>query len=170
MDLEDNSVDGVLCRWGYMLMADPAAALAETRRVLRDSGRLAFSVWNAPDRNQWAFVPAMVLVESGHLPPPEPGAPGIFALADPDRIRELLLAAGFGDPEIEEVAVEFGYDNPEFHWTKVMELAGPIAEVVEGLPDDERERVRGEVADRVQALLDADPQALQGSSWLVSAR
>ena len=41
MDLEDDSVDGVICRWGYMLMADPAAALAETRRVLRDGGRLS---------------------------------------------------------------------------------------------------------------------------------
>jgi ubiquinone/menaquinone biosynthesis C-methylase UbiE len=40
MDLEDSSVDRVCCRFGYMLMADPAAALAETRRVLRDSGRL----------------------------------------------------------------------------------------------------------------------------------
>jgi SAM-dependent methyltransferase len=36
MDLGDSSVDGVLCRFGYMLMADPAAALAETRRVLRE--------------------------------------------------------------------------------------------------------------------------------------
>ena len=45
MDLDDDSVDGVLCRSGYMLMADPARALAETRRVLRDGGRLAQSVW-----------------------------------------------------------------------------------------------------------------------------
>ena len=30
MDLEDDSVDGVVCRWGYMLMADAAAALKET--------------------------------------------------------------------------------------------------------------------------------------------
>jgi ubiquinone/menaquinone biosynthesis C-methylase UbiE len=35
MDLEMNSVGGVLCRWGYMLMINPAAAFAETRRVLR---------------------------------------------------------------------------------------------------------------------------------------
>ena len=41
MDLGNDSVDGVLCRWGYMLMPDPAAALAETRRVLRPEGRLA---------------------------------------------------------------------------------------------------------------------------------
>lgn len=168
MDLDDDGVDGVLCRWGYMLMADPAAALAETRRVLRDSGRLAFAVWTAPDRNQWAFVPALVLVEAGHLPAPEPGAPWIFALADPDRVRELLSGAGFADAEIEEVQVEWGYETPELHWDKVMALAGPLREVVEGLPDDERERVRGEVATRVEALLAADPSALDGHCWVVS--
>lgn len=40
IELEDDSVDGVLCRFGYMLMVDPAAALSETRRVLRTGGRL----------------------------------------------------------------------------------------------------------------------------------
>ncbi len=44
MDLEDGSVDGAVCRWGYMLMADPAAALRQTRRVLRSGGPLAFAV------------------------------------------------------------------------------------------------------------------------------
>src|SRR5215204_274521 len=44
MDLETDSVDGVLCRWAYMLMTDPATAFAETRRVLKPGGRLAFSV------------------------------------------------------------------------------------------------------------------------------
>jgi ubiquinone/menaquinone biosynthesis C-methylase UbiE len=36
--LDDESVDGVLCRFRYMLMPDPAAAFAETRRVLRPGG------------------------------------------------------------------------------------------------------------------------------------
>ena len=49
MDLDDDSVDAAVCRWGYMLMADPAAALRETRRVLRDGGALAFAVWAAPE-------------------------------------------------------------------------------------------------------------------------
>ena len=39
MDSEDSSVDGVVSRWGYMLMGDPGLALKETRRVLRDGGR-----------------------------------------------------------------------------------------------------------------------------------
>jgi ubiquinone/menaquinone biosynthesis C-methylase UbiE len=73
IELPDDSVDGVLCRWGYMLMPDPAAALAETRRVLRSGGRLACSVWSSADRNPWISVAARIVVAHGHMPPPEPG-------------------------------------------------------------------------------------------------
>jgi ubiquinone/menaquinone biosynthesis C-methylase UbiE len=51
IELAADSVDGVLCQSTYMLVGDPAAALAETRRVLRPDGRLALSVWGAPKRN-----------------------------------------------------------------------------------------------------------------------
>jgi SAM-dependent methyltransferase len=170
MDLDDDSVDGVLCRWGYMLMADPATAFAETRRVLRDTGRLEFSVWGSPERNQWVFIPGLVLVEAGHMPPPEPGQPGIFALAEPDRIRELVTGSGFGEPEIEEMRVGWGYDDPEVHWHKVLQLAAPLADTIGDLPEDEQDRVRGEAASRVQAVLDADSDGLDGHCWVVSAR
>lgn len=75
MDLDEASVDGVVCRWGYMLMADPAAALKESRRVLRPGGRFAFAVWASPEFNPWAAVPGMTLVQRGHMPPPNRGHP-----------------------------------------------------------------------------------------------
>jgi ubiquinone/menaquinone biosynthesis C-methylase UbiE len=90
MDLETGSVDGVLCRWAYMQMIDPAAAFAETRRVLRPGGRLAFSVWAARERNPTLSLVGNVLVELGHIPPPDPEAPGAFFMANPGRIRELV--------------------------------------------------------------------------------
>jgi SAM-dependent methyltransferase len=153
MDLDDNSVDGVVCRWGYMLMADPAAALAETRRVLREGGRLSFSVWAAPDRNPWASVAGMVLVERGHMPPPEPGAPGIFALADPERIRELVTGAGFGEPDIKPVEIAWKYPDADEHWRLTMELAGPLAEAIRGLDEAEREAVQEAVRERIEPLM-----------------
>src|SRR5258705_5641944 len=51
--LEDASVDGVICRFGLMLMPDPGAAVVEARRVLRPGGRLVLAVWSTPGRNPW---------------------------------------------------------------------------------------------------------------------
>jgi ubiquinone/menaquinone biosynthesis C-methylase UbiE len=145
MDLPDASIDGVLCRYGYMLMGDPAAALAETRRVLKPGGRLSFAVVGAPDRNPWAAIPGSVLVDLGHAPPPEPGAPGIFAMSDEARIRELLVGAGFDLQRVEEVEVVWSFADDEELWSFLTELAGGIALVIRGLPEKEQLRVRSEV-------------------------
>lgn len=145
MDLEADSVDGVLCRWGFMLMADPAAALAETRRVLRPGGRLSLSVWGAAERNPWASVPGRALMEHTGAPAPDPQDPGIFALADPERVRSLLQDAGFSDPRLEEVEVSWHFERIDDYWRYVTELAGGIAMVLQAMPEADREAVRSRV-------------------------
>jgi len=98
------SIDAVLCRWGYMLMVDPLAAMVETRRVLKSGGRLALAVWGSPSGNPWLAVPNRVLQEFGLAEAPaSPEAPGAFAFANPDRLRTFLDEAGFVDVEIDEV-------------------------------------------------------------------
>jgi ubiquinone/menaquinone biosynthesis C-methylase UbiE len=155
MDLGDDSFDRVVSRWGYMLMADPAAALRETRRVLRDDGRLSFAVWAAPERNMWAAVPGMVLVQRGHAPPPEPGTPGIFAMGDENRIRELVSGAGFDEPEIEQVEIDWEYESPDEHWEYTLKLAGPLADLIGQLDESEREEVRAEVRSKIEPLMES---------------
>lgn len=149
MDLEDDSVDAVVCRWGYMLMADPATALKETRRVLRDGGSLAYAVWAPPERNAWAGLPAATLVERGHMPPPEPGAPGIFAMADPESIGSLTTGAGFAEPQIEQIEFDFRYADADDLWDALVRLAGPLAAAIENLPEDERRATREAIEETV---------------------
>jgi len=171
MDLEDDSVDGAVCRWGYMLMADPSAALRETRRVLRSGGPLAFAVWRTPDRNPWAAVPGMTLVQRGHMPPPEPGAPGIFAMGEPDRIRELVAAGGFGEPELEEIAFEFRYLDSDDLWDALIRLAGPLAQALGELPDDERQATRAAIMENVAPYRNDDGSyAVPAATWGVLVR
>jgi ubiquinone/menaquinone biosynthesis C-methylase UbiE len=171
MDLEDDSVDGVVCRWGYMLMADPGAALAETRRVLRDGGPLALAVWMTPDRNPWAAVPGMTLVQRGHMPPPEPGAPGIFAMGEPRRIRELVTGAGFGEPELEEIQFEFRYADSDDLWDALVRLAGPLARVVVALPEEQRQATREAVMQNVEPYRNEDGSySAPAATWGVLAR
>jgi ubiquinone/menaquinone biosynthesis C-methylase UbiE len=145
IELEDDSVDGVLCQSGYMLMADPAAALAETRRVLRPGGRLALSVWGAPERNPWASIGGRFLVERGQLPPPEPGTPGIFAMASDERTRALLAGAGFANVRTAEVPVRWAFSDLGAYERWVVEVAGAFAMVVRALPDAEREALRSQL-------------------------
>jgi ubiquinone/menaquinone biosynthesis C-methylase UbiE len=51
IELDDASVDGVFCRFSYMLVGEPLQALRETRRVLRPGGSVAFSTWGEGTRN-----------------------------------------------------------------------------------------------------------------------
>jgi SAM-dependent methyltransferase len=142
MDLETESVDGVLCRWAYMLMTVPAMAFAETRRVLRPEGRLAFSVWAARKRNPALSLVGRVLESQGHIPPPDPQAPGPFAMADPGRIRELVVGAGFVEPEIEEVSFRLSFADWDAYWRYLTETSASAAPVLRSLPTAAREVVQ----------------------------
>jgi len=147
IELDTDSVDGVLSQSTYMLMADPAAALAETRRVLRPGGRLALSVWGAPEHNPWASIGAMILIERGHMPPPEPRAPGVFSMASEEHTRVLLEGGGFNSVRTEAVQVSFAFRDLDDYERWVIDVAGPFAMVVRGLPEDEREALRGRLAE-----------------------
>ena len=145
MDLETDSVDGVLCRWAYMLTTDPAAAFAETRRVLRPGGKLAFSVWASRERNPALSLVGRVLELQGHIPPPEPEAPGAFAMADPGRTRELVVKAGFAEPEIEEVSFRFSFVDQEAFWHYLNETSASASPVLRSLPTAAQEAIREQV-------------------------
>ncbi len=150
IDLEDGTVDGVLCRWAYMLMADPAAALGETRRVLRDGGRLAMSVWGDPDRNPWASVPARVILDHAGGPPPDPEAPGIFAMASERRTRSLLEGAGLEVRRMELIELEWSFASADDFWTFVLELAGALALVLKAMPEADQSEVRSRLIGAVE--------------------
>ena len=93
--------DTVISRFGTMFFADPVAAFANIRSATRPAGRLVFACWQPLAANEWLLVPGAALAE--HVPPPalETGdGPGMFAFADPDRVRQILGAAGWRDIEI----------------------------------------------------------------------
>jgi ubiquinone/menaquinone biosynthesis C-methylase UbiE len=146
IELDDNSVDGVLCRFGYMLMADPATALAETRRVLRPGGRLALAVWGTAERNPFFVTIAVSLVQRGHLPLPEPPpAPGPFSMASSERTEGLLRRAGFAEVRTEEVSGRFVASDADEYLSVIADTAGPIGLTLRRLAEPDRAAVNADV-------------------------
>lgn len=145
MEIADDSVDGVLCRWGYMLMADPLVAFKETRRVLRKGGKLCFACFTGAQQNPWAAIPGKVLVQRGHMPPPQPEAPGIFALSDTGRVTSLLQGAGFQVPKFKDIPMHFYFETFDEYWYFLTEIAGAISVILKSLEDAEMEIVRADV-------------------------
>ena len=147
IELDADSVDGVLCQSGYMLIANPAAALSETRRVLRPGGRVALSVWGEPERNPWASIAGRFLVERGDMSPPEPGAPGAFSMASEERTRELLEGAGFSAVRTAEVAVQWVFRDLDEYQRWLMDVSASLALVIRGLPAEEAKALRSHLAE-----------------------
>ncbi len=156
IDLSAASVDGVLCRWGYMLLADPEAALRETRRVLRPGGRVALAAWDEPEHNPWMTIPGGALVRRGLTEPPDPQAPGPFAFARPGRIKELLLAAGFEDVELDAVEVVFEAASLDAWWDFVARTSPRVSTAIEGLAPADHYALRDDVDAALASFVDGD--------------
>jgi SAM-dependent methyltransferase len=142
IDLPAASVDGVLCRFGYMLLVDPEAALRETRRVLKPSGRVALAVWDDLARNPWMSVMRDALVTAGLAPAAVPEGPGPFALGSADAVRELLDTAGFDDIEVEPMDLSFDFPSRDAWWEHVLQTSMTTADVVRGLSPAEHYKLR----------------------------
>lgn len=150
LPLPDAAVDAVVSRFAFQAMDDPAGALAESRRVLRPGGRLAFTVFPAPERNPWASLAMQALAEAAGAPPPGAQKPGMFALADEQHLLSLLSSAGFADVRIEHLTGERRFEDFEDWWRLRRELPPGAAQAWSSLDDAGREAVENRLREQVQ--------------------
>ena len=156
IDLPLASVDAVLCRWGYMLLADPAAALGETRRVLRPGGRVSLAVWDSVEHNPWASYPTLELIERGLTQPPSPGTPGPFALGDRDRVRALLEQAGFTNINVQALDIEQRHPSFEVFWDTTLDISRGFHDAVLSCSEPQIAEIHSALAARLAPYTSAD--------------
>jgi SAM-dependent methyltransferase len=156
IDLPTASVDAVLCRWGLMFAFDPAAALQEIRRVIKPGGKATLSVWDAPERNPWATVEMRALVELGHVEPPDPSAPGMFALADADRLGDLLDGAGFLEVAVESVELVRPAPSVDAFVEESLDLNSQLADTRRRLSAQQWAEVKARVQELTQPFADRE--------------
>jgi SAM-dependent methyltransferase len=169
IDLPAASVDGVLCRFAYMLVADPEAALRETRRVLKPGGRVALAVWAQPEHNPWATVFRKATEDIGIATPAAPNQSGQFALADPVALEELLETAGFDDADVEPMDLTFEAESLDAWWDFVMQTSPTAVDAVRGLSPADHYKLRDAVDAGYQPYVRDDGSLLLPARALVAA-
>jgi SAM-dependent methyltransferase len=170
IDAPGGSVDVVVFRMGLMFLAEPARALAECRRVLTSTGRLALAVWAGPEHNPWLASVGMSVMMHGQWtggPPTLPG--GVFSLADPAALDRLVQDAGFADVIVREVATPARFTSPEEHFEVVGGLAGPLSAALAGADQDSLAGIRATTAQAVERFRTADGLLLPGLALLCTA-
>ncbi len=164
------SLDGVLCRWGYMLMPDPEAALRETRRVLRPGARVALAAWTPAAENPWASIPMRELVERGIVERPERDAPGQFAWAREGVIAERLDDAGFTSPEVEVIPFAMTYPTANDWIATQRDLSPRFDDALSDLDDVTREDVLAAIRSKSADFEAPDGTlVLPAATWVAAA-
>jgi SAM-dependent methyltransferase len=169
LDVPAASFDAATMRWGLMFMPDPVASIRGIAAALRPGARLALTVWASPDKVPFAALPMAVLRNHTTVPTPPPGAPGMFAFGDPERLRAVLVEGGFHDVEIDSITIEQTHPSAEAFWLQLREMAAPVRQLYDALPPETRAKVDADVHAAAERFRSGDVLAVPGTTWIASA-
>jgi SAM-dependent methyltransferase len=166
---ETAGFDVAMSSFGVMFFNDPVAAFANIRAALDSGGRLALLAWRTLRENDWLMALRGALAVGRDLPEPPPDAPTPFSFADPDRVRRVLGAAGFGDVELTglEEQMELGRDAADA--MAFAQTMGIVEGLTEGLDADARAVAMANLAELFASHETPDGVLLGSAAWLITA-
>ncbi|HHH36296.1 MAG TPA: methyltransferase domain-containing protein [Gammaproteobacteria bacterium] len=148
--------DAALCRWGLMFFPMLDLALRNIHQRLDNGGRLAAAVWAEPEKVPSISVSMNAVREVLDLPPPAPGTPTPFSLANRDALQQAFMAAGFSNVRCEIVTVRFALPSPEDYTAFTRDISAPVAALCADLDEARRQAVWDAITEAARAYVTED--------------
>jgi SAM-dependent methyltransferase len=167
-DFGAHSFDVIASRTGTMFFTDMAMAFANLAKATRPGGRLVMLVWRGIEDNEWLreFFGAIGRVLP--MAPPPADAPGPFSLSDPDRVRDLLHAAGWADVAF-AAADELLCFGPDPDSTTTF-MVGQMKWLFDKLDDVGKRQAVANLHEVMAANAGEDGVLLGSGAWIVTDR
>jgi SAM-dependent methyltransferase len=167
---ERAEIDVAMSSFGSMFFSDPVAAFTNIGAGLCPGGTLALLAWRTLQDNDWLMSLRGALALGRELPMPPPDAPTPFALADPERVRTILEAAGFESVELEPIdePIDLGADASEA--LAFAETMGIVEGLTHGFDAQSRAEAMSNLAGLFRRRETADGVLLASAAWLIRAR
>jgi SAM-dependent methyltransferase len=167
---QPRSFDLAFSQLGVMFFADPIAAFRNIHGAMKPDARIVFCCWRHPFEHLFAFIPEGAAKPFlPPTPPADPNAPGRYSFQDPDRVKSVLLQAGFVAPELQKFDFPtFAGKTPEEAASSAID-AGPLQRTLAGVDEATRTKVRAAVTERLAKEMGPDGIWLTSAAWLVQA-
>jgi SAM-dependent methyltransferase len=153
----DDAFDAAIAQLVVHFMTDPAAGLAEMRRVTRPGGVIAACVWD----HAGGKGPLGAFWRAARELDPNVHDEGDLAGAREGHLARLFADAGLTDVESTSLVAELEHPTFDDWWEPFTEGVGPAGAYVGTLDTDRREALR----ERCRALLPTAPFRLSAVAW-----
>jgi SAM-dependent methyltransferase len=160
--------DAVISRFGTMFFDDPVAAFTNIRRGVRPGGRLFIATWQPLGLNDWLTVPGAALLHYGTFPDSQPGAPGMFAQADPDLVRSTLTRAGWSAVDTRAVTVPLRLGDDPADAADYLADSGVGRAVLDTIPAADKPAALQAVTDALAPHTTSDGVHLDAAIWITT--
>jgi ubiquinone/menaquinone biosynthesis C-methylase UbiE len=147
LDLPDDSFDVAGSQFGVMLFPDLPRAVREMARVTRPGGRVLLVVYGPPTQIEFIgfFLGAIQAVVPGFEGIPLDPPPLPFQVADPDKQRAALEAAGLQEVQIEVITETLSFSTGQEMWDWLVSSNPLSGMLIADLTEEQRGRVRHEL-------------------------
>jgi ubiquinone/menaquinone biosynthesis C-methylase UbiE len=168
LPFDDNSIDLVVCCFGYMFVPDKVKAYDEVHRILKPGGMLLITTWDKLEHNGASYVCRMIVEKYLTEPLPETCNHAV-SMSDDKEIKKDLQQAGFSKIITERVD-KISESRSAKEAAEALTQSGPVYdEIMKRNPariNDIKETVEKELSEKFGASpMKAPISALITQAW-----